>query len=132
MSTSGPIAMRRHPDRTSILSEAHYSKDMAKYYHEDLVSQALAYLAEGLTDNHLWHCALIVRYQSSAVMNFDTQWWLEMSKSLKDQISAPYAEYISSLRINPIPKYLNWFNIFSFHNAHRDHEYRSVFNRSDP
>jgi hypothetical protein len=123
MSTYGPISMRRHPDRSSILSEAFYSKDMAKYSSVDLVSHARAYISNGVNDDHLWHCALIVRFSSPSVVDFNTAWWIEMDKSLQDQISAPYAEYVSAVKIQPIPKSLNWFNIFSFDTAHRNYEY---------
>jgi hypothetical protein len=123
MTTDGLISMRRHPDRSSILSEAFYSKDMAKYSGVDLVSQARAYISNGIVDDHLWHCALIVRFLSPSVDHFNTAWWTEMDKSLQDQISVPYAEHISAVKISPIPKPLNWFNIFSFDTAHRNHEY---------
>lgn len=123
MSTCGPISMRRHPDRNSIWSEAVYSKDMAKYSNFDLVSHARAYISSGVVDDHLWHCALIVRFSSPSVADFNTAWWSEMDKSLQDQISVTYAEYVSAVKINPIPKPLNWFNIFSFDTAHRNHEY---------
>ena len=123
MSTDGLISMRRHPDRSSILSEAFYSKDMAKYSGVDLVSHARAYISSGIVDDHLWHCAMIVRFSSPSVDDFNTAWWSEMDKSLQDQISVPYVEYISAVKINPIPKPLNWFNIFSFDTVHRNHEY---------
>lgn len=123
MSTYGQISMRRHPDRSSILSEAFYSKDMAKYSNVDLVSHARDYISSGVVDDHLWHCALIVRFSSPSVVVFNTAWWSEMGKSLQDQISAPYAEYVSAAKINPIPKMLNLFNIFSFDTVHRNHEY---------
>ena len=123
MSTDGLISMRRHPDRSSILSEAFYSNDMAKYSGVDLVSHAQAYISNGIVDDHLWHCAMIVRLSSPSVDDFNTAWWSEMDKSLQDQISVAYAEYISGVKINSIPRPLNWFNIFSFNTAHRNHEY---------
>ena len=123
MSTYGPISMRKHPDRSSILVEAIYSKNMAKYSNVDLVSQALGYISNGLLDDHLWHCALVVRRSSPSVDGFNTAWWGEMDKSLQDQISVSYAEHVSAVNIIPIPKPLNWFNIFSFDTAHRNHEY---------
>lgn len=123
MSSDAPIAMRRHPDRCSIISESVYSESMSKYSDSDLVSQAEDYIYDGMTDDHLWHCALIVRYASQSVVCFNKAWWHEMSKSLQDQISAPYAEYVSGLRISPIPRWLNWFRLFSFDTSHRNHEY---------
>lgn len=123
MASRGPIAMRRHPDRSSILSEAIYSNDMPKYSVPDLVSQARYYISTGMTDDHLWHCALIVRHGLPSVVGFNKAWWHEMGESLQDQVSAPYAEYVSGVRVRPIPRWLNWFGIFSFDTSHRNHEY---------
>lgn len=123
MTSPAPIAMRSHPDRSSILSEAIYSNNMHKYSGSDLVSQARCYIGMGMSDDHLWHCALIVRYALPSVVAFNNAWWHEMSSSLQDQISAPYAEYVSGLAISPIPRWLNWLKIFSFDTSHRNHEY---------
>lgn len=125
MASRAPIAMRSHPDRSSILSEAIYSNAMLKYSFSDLVSQSRNYISMGMPDDHLWHCALVVRYALPPVVGFNKAWWDEMGCSLQDQISAPYAEYVSGLRIRPIPKWLNWLGIFSFDTSHRNHEYGS-------
>jgi len=126
MTTNGYICMRRHPDRFSIYSEACYSQKMIKYKGVDLIAQAKSYILGGLVDDRLWHCALIVRYSSPQISLFNSIWWSEMDKSLQDQISTPYAERLSGVRIEPIPKYLNWFNIYSFDIDHRNHEYEHV------
>ena len=123
MTSRAPISMRVHPDRSSILSEAIYSNNMHKYSDSDLVFQARYYISMGMLDDHLWHCALIVRYALPSVVDFNKAWWYEMGNSLQDQVSAPYAEYISGTRISPIPRWLNWLKIFSFDTSHRNHEY---------
>ena len=75
MCTSGDIAMKKHPDRSSIIDEAEYSDGMKKYNEYSLVSQAKQYLDDGLVDNHLWHCAMIIRRSSQDVNKFNSLWW---------------------------------------------------------
>ena len=125
LSSRGPIAMRKHPDRSSIFSEALDSNSMIKYSETDLLSQARSYISKGLIDDHLWHCALIVRYALPTVVEFNKAWWHEMGISLQDQLSAPYAEYVTGLTIRTVPRWLNWFSVYSFDTTHRNHEYGS-------
>ena len=123
MCTSGDIAMKKHPDRSSIIDEAEYSDGMKKYNEYSLVSQARQYLDDGLVDNHLWHCAMIIRRSSQDVDKFNSLWWKEMDISLQDQISAPYAEYLANLWVAPFPRYLNFLGLFHYDLSHRKHEY---------
>jgi hypothetical protein len=125
MCTSGPVSMKAHPDRSSIWSEALYSQKMIKYSSCDLSGQARKYLLQGMADDHLWHCALIVRDSSEASVRFNESWWREMASSLQDQISAPYVEHATGVAIKPIPKLLNLFNCMSYNTSHRNHEYLS-------
>jgi len=125
MCTSGPVSMRSHPDRSSILSESLYSQQMLKYSSFDLLSQAESYILKGIIDDHLWHCAMIIRNKSDSSSKFNDVWWREMAFSLQDQISAPFAEFVTGVAITPIPKFMNLFGTMSYNTSHRNHEYRS-------
>ena len=46
-----------------------------------------------------------------------------MDVSLKDQISAPYAEYSANLAIVPFPRYIHLLGLFHYDLSHRKHEY---------
>ncbi len=123
MLSDGLISMRRHPDRHSVLSEAQVSERMAKYADSELVKQAEGYLAAGLVDDHLWHCSLIVRRRGPESIIFNCCWWQEMQTSLQDQISAPYAEFRSGLRISELPRLFTLLSLITYSYAHRENEY---------
>lgn len=126
LASNATILMKKHPDRSSIIDEARYSQYMLKYSGSNLIPQAQDYINSGLSDDHLWHCAFIVRKMAPSVTTFNEIWWDEMTVSLQDQLSAPYAEYMSGLHVSPIPRYLNLFSIIDYDLSRRLHEYNLV------
>ena len=75
-------------------------------------------------DEKLWAGGVIVRKKRTH--EFNSAWWKEMSRSLQDQISLPYAAFQTGVNISSLPLSL-YSNIFiRFNVLHRLNEYKSV------
>lgn len=116
------IGFHRHPDRSSYIEEAKVSSRMIKYQNCDLIEQANKYYSELGRDDQLWAGGVIVRKNKTP--KFDAIWWNEMSKSLQDQISLPYAAFRSETVISPLPTSQYSHIFIRFNVIHRLHEYR--------
>ena len=118
------IGLYRHPERSSILEEAKLSSKMVKYQKFDLIAQAKYYIDIMGCDEKLWAGGVIVRKKRTH--EFNSAWWKEMSRSLQDQISLPYAAFQTGVNISSLPLSL-YSNIFiRFNVLHRLNEYKSV------
>ncbi len=116
------IGFHRHPARSSYVKEAEVSARMVKYQNCDLVGQASKYYCELGRDDELWAGGVIVRKNKTP--EFDATWWKEMSKSLQDQISLPYAASCSKTVISPLPTSQYSHIFIRFNVIHRLHEYQ--------
>jgi len=124
LSMTEDIGFFPHPSRTSILKEAEVSSKMAKYKDLDLVKQASNYIDEMKCDTKLWAGGVIVRKHK--IPDFDSAWWSEMSKSLQDQISLPFAAFKTNIKISPLPTSLYSHIFIRFDVLHRINEYKLI------
>jgi hypothetical protein len=115
------LGLYAHPERSSIQAEASYCKNMQKYNDIDLVSQMLEYTKVMPSDDQLWAGGVIVRKKKTE--NFDDIWWQENCKSLKDQISLPYALYKANIDPSTMPGSHYGHIFIRFNVLHRLKEY---------
>lgn len=118
------IGLFRHPERSSILEEANLSSKMVKYQKYDLIAQAKNYVDIIGSDEKLWAGGVIVKKKKTP--QFDSIWWEEMSKSLQDQISLPYAVFRTDIKISNLPLSLYSHIFIRFNVLHRLNEYKST------
>ncbi len=83
------IVLFKHPERDGIVEEASVSEMMPKYAGQKIVEQAMGYAREGMPLGTLYAGGVIAR--SAPLLDFGVAWLGEMSKSLQDQVSLPYA-----------------------------------------
>jgi len=86
------IALFSHPHRTSVYQE---HKEAIKRLPEELKPlmdrQIKDYRSEGLPENNLCECGVLIRKESPIVEEFNNRWWAEICKyQHRDQISFPY------------------------------------------
>ena len=89
----GDFVLRDHPeDRDCAVAEAEWCHGWPKYSQWPVLSQAQAYIDEGLPSNFgLWACGVMARRHTPEVRDFGTAWFTENEKwSIQDQVSFPY------------------------------------------
>ena len=91
LATGADIVLFAHPDRTSIVDEAHVSTMMEKYAGLPVVEQAKHYIAEwGWPDHELWASTTMGRSRSDRVLQMGSAWFAENEHwTYQDQLSLP-------------------------------------------
>lgn len=96
------IALFRHPERKSIQDEMLASVRMPKYEGQDLPEQCFKYFREGFSEDHVLYAGGVIA-RSAELTEFGNLWLDQMSLSLQDQISLPYALWKCSIEPGVIP-----------------------------
>lgn len=106
-----PISMHRHPCRNCLYQEADILLREGIGDPAEIERQIREYRALGIPEGLGLHaCGLIVRdHRSERVRSLELAWWKAFERGCeRDQVSLPYARYITGLRVAPLP----WPNVY--------------------
>jgi len=97
------VHMTKHPQRQCVYEEAKIVLDKKLDSEETISKQVAKYRGLKYPENNgLYRCGVIVRRGNTK--SFDKIWWKEIEGgSWRDQISAPFAAFWSSIKIQEIP-----------------------------
>lgn len=101
-----PLGFYPHPQRISIVDEAHVSEGLPKYHNLPVREQAYSYMDAGLPPLHgLWASGFHTRdIREPGVIEFFDIWWHEcLLWTYQDQISLPYARWRANVTIDHLP-----------------------------
>lgn len=101
-----PIAQFKHPWRDCVYTETIASEDIPKYAGEPIAEQARQYRMAGFPENFgLWATGVIARqHTNNEIKRLGRVWAGEIFNwSFQDQLSEPYAMWLSNMRPAEFP-----------------------------
>lgn len=88
------MCLHEHCDRTDIFQEAKIIIDRNLDKSETVIEQINNYKEEGYIDNGLFETGILMRKNTSSIIEFNKTWWGEIkNNSIRDQISFPYTKW---------------------------------------
>ena len=113
------VVTLKHPHRKNIAEEAYACKKYRKDMHKKIDSQVGYYKKQGYGfDNGLVATTIMLRRNTTAVREFCSQWWREVStQSIRDQLSFNYVLWKYPINLELI----SW-NIFNADFEYREHK----------
>lgn len=98
------IAVMPHPERNNIIEEANAIAKWIPEQTSGLEDQINTYYLDGYVPTDLYETKVLLRKNTSKVVNFNRIWWEQIKKfSIRDQISFPYTSWKTKTFINTFP-----------------------------
>lgn len=114
----GYIALLRHPFTSCLYEEAKTVMQLGLDADARIARQILAYRAEGVPQGIGLYAAgfMIRRHNDAACRRFDRLWWEQVIlHSRRDQLSAPYVNWLLGANVTLMPLHLTDNSVFRWH-----------------
>ena len=100
-SVNKPMGFLNHPSRKCVTEEIEAIAYFKKANVEDVCAEVQEYLSEGMPIGFgLWECGVNVKYNTPEVNNFCEQWYYNLGKAKRDQLSFAYTLWKTGMEVN--------------------------------